>query len=140
MALPPASARACPRAAASRVSPSFPAACEGAARELQGMLGKEVFRVGEGGTWNSSCCAGTRASFLEIGPCIGEACHFRARAGPSEPVTFSLAEGGCDFLGEFPPGEFGLLCSRREVRGPEVTHGPGRRPPSPRFLSRYRWP
>lgn len=61
--------------------PLFPIACEGAARALQGMLGREVFRVGEGGarnTWNSSCCAGARASFLEIGPCSGEACHFRA--------------------------------------------------------------
>lgn len=40
--------------------PLFPTACEGAARALQGMLGREVFQVGEGDTWNS-CCAGAPA-------------------------------------------------------------------------------
>lgn len=142
VALPPASARACPRAAASRVSPSLPAACEGAARALQGMLGREAFRAG-GGEHLEFCVPrqGRRASFLEIGPCSGEACHFRPWAGPSGPLRFSLAEGGCDSLGEFPPVEFrlALLPPRGAWPGSDARSWPAG-PPSPRFLSRSRWP
>lgn len=102
VALPPASARVGPRAAASCVSPSSPSPVRGLLERCRACWEGRCSEWGEGGeenTWNSSCCAGARASFLEIGPCSGEACHFRAWAGPSGPVSFSLAEGGLRLSG-----------------------------------------
>lgn len=45
--------------------PLFPTAREGAARALQGMLGREVFLEGEGEPWNSSYASRRLARALE---------------------------------------------------------------------------
>lgn len=117
------------------------------------MPGREVFRVGEEGTTLGILRAApgggeaggggkeARASFPAIGPVFRRRLSLRSVGGAvgASQVSHWLRKAAT-LLGESPPGEFGRLGSRREVRGPEVTHGPGLRPPSPRFLSRSRWP
>lgn len=129
---------------------SPPPGKRGAARAPQGTPGRGVFSVGEEETTLGILRAApgrgrgggeARASFLAIGPVPRRRLSLRSVGGAVGAIQVSdwLREAAT-LLGESPPGDFGRLGSRREVRGPEVTHGPGLRPPSPRFLSRSRWP